>query len=268
MVPDTLVAFDNFFTGIPLMRDLYDKQIYSYGTVRLNRKGLPESATTAKKKKEKKLKKHEFTFASQGHVSLVQWMDSQVVSVLSTAHDPKSASTVKRTQKDGIRIIPTAISEYTLNMCGVDRFDHYRSSYPHGRKSRRNWLRLFYFMFDSSIINSFLTYMLILLIHKQTNTSHRDFRLRLARALVDGYSNRKRTANITFKNKKGGNLGVPEEIRLSTVVQHYPEDQSSYTRCRFCSTKKEQKRTKVVCDVCYIALCATPCFKFFHKASE
>lgn len=262
---NTLVAFDNFFTGIPLMNDLLIKKgIYAVGTVRLNRKGLPEKLLPKNKTKNEKLGKHEFMYKSKAPVSAIQWMDTQLVNILTTAHNPKSVSTVKRTQKDGSKkdiTIPTAIAEYTVNMGGVDHFDHFRASYPIGRKSRRNWLRLFYFMFDAAIINSYISYIQI---HKQKVHTHRDYRLRLARSLIDGFTGKKRTTNIIFRNKQGGNFGVPAEIRRSSVP-HYPECQGKFTRCRFCSTKNTQKRSRIICDVCKVALCATPCFKL--KAS-
>lgn len=265
---NTLVAFDNFFTGIPLMTDLLIKKgIYAVGTVRLNRKGLPEKLLPKNKLKKEKLEKHEFMYKTKAPVSAIQWMDTQLVNILTTAHNPKSVSTIKRTQKDGSKkdiTIPTAIAQYTVNMGGVDHFDHFRASYPIGRKSRRNWLRLFYFMFDAAIINAYIAYIQI---HKQSVHTHRDFRLRLARSLIDGFTGKKRTTSIIFRNKQGGNFGVPAEIRRSSIP-HYPQDQGKFTRCRFCSTKNTQKRSRIICDVCKVALCATPCFKSFHIATE
>ncbi|CAK1585444.1 unnamed protein product [Parnassius mnemosyne] len=231
---DTRVAFDNFFTGIPLMNDLLiKKRIYVVGTVRLNRKGLPEKFLPKNKLKNEKLGKYEFMYKIKAPVSAIQWMDTQLVNILTTAqsaHNPKSVSTVKRTQKDGSKknvTIPTAIAEYTVNMGGVVRFDPFRTSYPIGRKSRRNWLRLFHFMFDAAIINAYITHIQI---HKQTVHTHRDYRLRLARSLIDGLTGKKRTISIIFRNKQGGNFGVADENQ--TLFCAYPENQGKFTRCR------------------------------------
>uniref|UniRef100_A0A8D8ZAJ4 Uncharacterized protein n=1 Tax=Cacopsylla melanoneura TaxID=428564 RepID=A0A8D8ZAJ4_9HEMI len=63
-------------------------------------------------KRRKNFKTHEFTFKTQEPVSAEQWMDTQLVTVLTTAHDTKSITTVKRTQKDGSKLditIPTAM---------------------------------------------------------------------------------------------------------------------------------------------------------------
>ncbi|GBP44753.1 PiggyBac transposable element-derived protein 4 [Eumeta japonica] len=116
-----------------------------------------------------------------------------------------------------------AIADYTLSMGGVDRFDHFRSSYPINRKSRKFWMRLFLFMLDSAIINSYITYTTIhnILVH-----SHRDFRLRLARGLINNIPAEKQ--DLQYLKKKGGNFGVPDEIRLRNVGVHFPDQDTTY----------------------------------------
>lgn len=64
--------------------------------------------------------------------------------------------------------------------------------------------------------------------HVQRDFSHRNFRLRLARALIGDFTCKKQKA-IVFKNMKGGNFGVPDEIRLQSVGIHFPELQDTYT---------------------------------------
>lgn len=193
--PGSLVVFDNFFTSIPLMKVLYQRKIYSIGTVRLMRKGMPEEFTPkkprdtaelkAKKKELSKLAPGEFTFRFDSPVGCIKWHDTKDVHVLSTAINPSEVSVIKRRQKDGTQkemFCPTAIKTYTINMGGVDKFDHFRSSYPIGRKSRKTWLRLFWFLFESAIINSYILYC----DDKKCDNIHRDFRLRLARSLING----------------------------------------------------------------------------------
>jgi len=45
------VYFDNFFTGVDLLLSLKKEKIFAYGTVRLNRTGLPKSVTPDKEMK-------------------------------------------------------------------------------------------------------------------------------------------------------------------------------------------------------------------------
>ncbi|CAK1584280.1 unnamed protein product [Parnassius mnemosyne] len=262
---NTLIAFDNFFNSCNLMEDLYENQIFAVGTVRVNRKDLPEIFKKSQPK-HLRLERNQFAAVTAKPITAIKWLDTRDVNILTTAHHPTDTVFVKRTQKDGTKkkvLIPTAIAQYTLTMGGVDHFDHFRSSYPINRKCRKFWMRLFFFMFDAAIINSYITYNTV---HVASTHSHRNFRLRLARELISNYSNKVKR-QVVFKNKKGSNFGVPDAIRLLNVGVHLPDEGNTYKRCRFCSTKKEERRTKIVCSTCQVALCAKKCFKLFHEAS-
>lgn len=89
--------------------------------------------------------------------------------------------------------------------------------------------------------------------HVATMHGHREFRL--ARSLINNYT-----------YKKGGVFGVPDDIRLMNVGIHLPDEMQTYRRCRYYSTKKTEKRTKIQCSTCGVALCAKVCFKSFHIA--
>lgn len=151
-----LVAFDNFFTSCNLIEDLYEKGIYAVGTVGSNRKDLPEIIKN-KQPKALKLQKHQIASLTAEPITAIKWFDTKEVSVLTSAHKPLDVMFVNRTQKDGNKqkiLCPKAIADYSLSMGGVDLFDHFRSSYPISRKSRKFWMRLLFF---------FLTHLLSML---------------------------------------------------------------------------------------------------------
>lgn len=158
-------------------------------------------------------------------------------------------------------LCPSAIAEYTRHMGGVDHFDHFRSSYSIGRRSNKSWFRMFWFLFESAVINSYILYK-----HKNETRQnlHRDLRLRLARSLKSEHISLKKQDPVLFKNKKGGVFGVPDEIRLGQQGQHFLK-LSTFKRCRFCSTRKQEKRSKYICEICNVALCVEPCMKLFHR---
>lgn len=65
------VTFDNFFTSVALMRDLYNQGIFSTGTVRTDRVGLPKIT-----KKKNSMQKHEYKWRvemTSGNIGYVQW---------------------------------------------------------------------------------------------------------------------------------------------------------------------------------------------------
>lgn len=264
----TLVAFDNFFTSLPLMEILSEKDIHSVGTIRQNRKGLPDLLTgknlSRETKKETTLKPGEFMYQFDAPVSIVKWKDTKDVFVASTAFDPRIVEIIERKQKDGSKkkmYCPLAIKKYTEFMGGVDHFDHFRASYPIGRKSRKNWHRIFWFLLEAATINAYIVYMAS---HSARRNTHKEFRLRLGRALINNFSSRKCVAPV-FKTKKGGANAVPDEVRKVDVGSHMPE-LTKFRRCRMCSTRAKEKRTKYVCKVCKVPLCAAPCFYNFHNA--
>lgn len=72
---NTLLAFDNLFTGCNLLEQLYDKHIYAVGTVRSNRKDLPE--TMKKQPKELRLQKHQFSAMTSEPITAIKWLDTK-----------------------------------------------------------------------------------------------------------------------------------------------------------------------------------------------
>lgn len=96
---------DNFFSSPNLYCDLYDEQVYCCGTVRGNRKGVPEEM------KGIKLKNHGDSLLMQKKkLCAAAWKDKKVVFYLSTICNPSETINVQRKQKDGtIKDVPSPI---------------------------------------------------------------------------------------------------------------------------------------------------------------
>lgn len=267
------VTFDNFFCDYSIMEYLYDSGIFATGTVRRARADMPK---LIKGKKNLNLNKGEYKWRVKEDVGVVIWQDTKEVLVMSNAFHPTiGETTVMRTQKDGTKLplaCPAAIKEYTKRMGGVDTFDQIKSTYSVGRRSKRWWLRIFYFVLDLSITNAFLIY------GKNCNTtklSNLEFRVALSRGLIGGFTSRKRHYDgSNYINRKKVTLSdnyqksqhmVPPETRFTNVGDHMPCELPSYKRCRMCSTKLHDKRSKIMCRKCNVPLCITPCFYKFHK---
>ena len=70
---------------------------------------------------------------------------------------PTNVDKTNRKLKDGSVVqipCPKPVKQYTGRMGGVDRFDQKRCYYSVSRRSRRWWLRLFYFLVDTCIVNA------------------------------------------------------------------------------------------------------------------
>ncbi|CAG4953735.1 unnamed protein product [Parnassius apollo] len=99
---NTLIAFDNFFTSCNLMEDLYENEIFAVGTVRVNRKDLPEIFKKSQPK-HLRLERNQFAAVTAKPITAIKWLDTRDVNILTTAHHPTDTVFVKRTQKDGTK---------------------------------------------------------------------------------------------------------------------------------------------------------------------
>ncbi|CAG5001413.1 unnamed protein product [Parnassius apollo] len=246
--------------------------------------GSYKLAQTYKKPKKKKdepkppplvLAKGEYKWRVNQNVAFFVWKDTKLVYVLSTAYHPRQKTTCRRTQKDGSKSdvsCPIGILEYTKRMGGVDRFDQKRGTYSISRRSKRWWMRIFYFLVDSAITNAYIIYTQNDRVHNPMTSLH--FRTVLARNLIDNFSSRKRTVaqspNFVTKKPKGPTSrqkaihGIPDELRLNDVGSHMPMELPKYRRCRACSSKNLNKTSKIQCTKCQVPLCIVPCFAQFH----
>ncbi|CAB3231975.1 unnamed protein product [Arctia plantaginis] len=280
-VENTHIAFDNFFASFELLQYLFDNNIYATATVRADRTNLPKLIKNQKKKKDEPkppplvLAKGEYKWRVNQNVAFFVWKDTKLVYVLSTAYHPRQKTTCRRTQKDGSKSdvsCPIGILEYTKRMGGVDRFDQKRGTYSISRRSKRWWMRIFYFLVDSAITNAYIMYTQNDRVHNLMTSLH--FRTVLARNLIVNFSSRKRTVaqspNFVTKKPKGPTSrqkaihGIPDELRLNDVGSHMPMELLKYRRCRACSSKNLNKTSKIQCTKCQVPLCIVPCFAQFH----
>lgn len=258
----SLVVMDNFFSSCSLFENLMNQDTYACGTVRGNSKGLP-TFMRKNKKGEKGMARGEFQFGVKKRTAAVKWMDKKAVCFLSSVHNPRKVSTVLRRQRNGTRVeigCPEVVKVYNSTMGGVDKFDQLRERYAVGRRSVKWWHRIFYYLTDLAIVNSFVMWKLK---HKTPATCHQlDFRINLARQLIDGFSSRKnRGRPPNFIKRK-----IPDSVRLANVGIHMPEKHNNYRRCKLCSRGRQgQKRTRIICSFCKVPLCLSPCFPKFHK---
>lgn len=200
-------------------------------------------------------------FQTKGRLSAVKWMDSKPVYLITNYFSPKDTTIVMRKNKDGTRqkvSCPRVVAEYNRIMGGVDRFDQLHERYSVGRRSTKWWHRILYYLIDMAIVNAFI----LRNVSRRIKTDQLSFRINLARQLISGFTSKKRRNKpVVFLANKGA---VPDEVRLTGVGSHMPNQLATYRRCRLCSTKVAEKRTRFICSGCQVPLCIQPCFKKFH----
>ena len=127
------------------------------------------------------------------------WRDHKLVYVMSTNSSPQGDTTVQRKEKDGSNLslpCPPNLVSYNKFMGGVDRSDQLRNYYRVRCKTRKFYHYIFWFVFDSAVVNAFIMCKNFAPI---TNTSIHQltikiFRLSLAEGLIGSYRSRQRYA--------------------------------------------------------------------------
>ena len=90
---------DNIFSSVPLYLQLLSDNIYACGTLRTNRKYLPNDLKTSAKRGLPN--RSDFKFWQCGNLVATVWQDTKPVTTFSTNWDPNDTVTVSRKNKDG-----------------------------------------------------------------------------------------------------------------------------------------------------------------------
>ena len=254
------IYFDNFFTGVGLEQSLLADGIYSCGTIRSNRKNIPDDLKPEIKKGLKERGDH--MMRQDGNLVFTIWQDTKVVTMLSTNSQPTANHKVLRRKKDGSRVdvqCPDAIVQYNKYMGGVDRNDQLRKYYGVRLKSRKNYKYIFWFMLDTAITNAFI------LLSNYSPTSAKlqclkQFRTELALSLIGEYNSRQ---------VPGRQPSLPAPPGRN--ITHFPMKMEKRSRCSYCYAHKTAKYTYWKCNDCKKYLChtgilGTDCFLKYHKS--
>ncbi|KAG8243156.1 hypothetical protein J6590_108659 [Homalodisca vitripennis] len=183
------IFFDRFFSSLPLFKRLTSKSIFGCATIQSDRKEFPNELL----KKDKELNMGDSDFAADGEISVVKWKDrgKKYVKIISSMHDQEDFTEVERRNKRGEKVkvkCPRAVADYNLYMGGVDHFDHLLSSYSIAQKSRKWWIKIFYFLLDSVMVNSFILYRYIAKQNKQKVMKHLMIRRKLGAELIGNFT--------------------------------------------------------------------------------
>ena len=143
-------------------------------------------------------------------------------------------------------------------MLGVDRLDQRMAYYQFVRKSVRWWRKVFFWMVEVVVVNSYILYTT----HTDARRkhSHKDFRRELVLALCE--EQRSVMAHRPQRQRRDQTL---ERLRGS----HYPDTGAVRRDCRVCSDRGPGGRrhlTSVYCSTCtdHPHLCIGECFRQYH----
>jgi len=190
--------FDNFYTSLQLIKDLFQNGIQATGTAADNRKGFPLSMKGGKTWARKK-ERGSIRWARDGVCLAQQWKDNRPVTILSSIENANDFVFVKRKIKvngrwqsrDDIKQ-PISIKNYNNYMNGVDRSNQLIAKNKSLQKCMRWWKVLFFHMIDIAVVNGYILFQLHRMQHPDNEDLKRnkkysiaEFREELVRQLAD-----------------------------------------------------------------------------------
>ncbi|CAH1995165.1 unnamed protein product [Acanthoscelides obtectus] len=142
---------------------------------------------------------------------------------------------------------PRLFLEYNKHMGYVDKLDMLKSIYELDRKSKKWWLRIFWYLLDISLVNAYI-------IFKNRNTTTKsgkcmtlkDFKLAVCLGLIGADENIPKKGRISSVQQNTFKANVPQEIRYDSCA-HMPIHGSS-RRCAYYSSTSSPHRTKWICS--------------------
>lgn len=246
-----LILFtDNWFTSPTLMNHLKQRGIRMCGSVRSNRKGMPNIP----KNVIKSLNKGECIQQQKDDSCLVVWKDQKAIQVLFNHVSPRLTRTLERWNDEDKKIAiscPQAIHDYFYHARSVDVLNQLHYSYPIGRKARRCWPRLAWWLLDMCIINAFKLWSI-----GKDRKNQLEFREQLMHQLLN------QQPRDQLPRMHGGH--PPASFALAK--DHYSEASSKPGDCVQCSEQPAKRvRSSHICHTCQVHLCIGECFALYHS---
>ena len=252
-----VVYMDNYYTSGPLIETLEKDKLYVVGTIQQNASGFPDTL--------KGVKPPKGTYVAQKvrNIRYFVFHDRKVVCFATNVFPEVMPDTVVRLQPDGKlrhQSVPPLLPAYNKFMGGVDRTGQIKKTYGYDRKSRRYWLRLFFYLLDVTIGNAYILY------------KHNCRRENVRRPMISKCFRINIVRELFFKTKKKYTSGLNPRIVESpssgvcTFVKA-ADVGLKRGRCHLCVREKEraeQKYTVYACSVCKVRLCVIDCFARYH----
>ena len=154
---------------------------------------------------------------------------------------------------------PESVDDYNHCMNGVDRSDQLSVSYPFVRKTRKWWRKLFFYLLEVSVVNSFILYREV----TKKKMTHLDFRRSVVESLAMEYLEQHESRRTSVSRP----LSRPCPVRLNRKL-HLLEQGENRRDCVVCSDRSTGSRhtTTFFCKTCpdQPPLHPTTCFERFH----
>ena len=259
------VYTDRYYTSIPLAKALHERSTSFTGTVMRNRIHLPEAI-----RKPSALADNEVRAYRADRFLALEWKakkKKKSLVMLSTQSSAQMTTVRVRWSQETLQK-PVVVDEYNHSMNGVDMADQNSVYYPFIRKTRKWWRKLFFWLFEVTVVNSYILY-------KQHNTDRQTrplTHLQYRRSLVDALANRYLQSapprpRPGRPQKRQHDSSTDEDPQRLNGRLHLLEKKERAQDCVVCSNRdKKRHRSHFFCKTCSSCptLCPTTCFERYH----
>ena len=244
-----VVAMDGYFSSVQLFEELLSLGFYAVGTTRHNRRHFPKELL----REVEGCERGEWVWRQKRGSPLVatSWMDKKSVNLLSTCADAEQSTTIER--RTGSELVqmrcPAVLPLYLRYMRGVDVFAQRQSYSKIGRRSRKWFYSLVWFLIDVAIHNAFILYQQQ---HNRSSYDEKDYRKALMQQLVLLFTARRTKVRAATRAKHG---------RDSLHRLAHTSEAGTCQECRRPRARgRHSVRTHWLCEDCNVHLCVPACY--------
>ncbi|KAH9636024.1 hypothetical protein HF086_005876 [Spodoptera exigua] len=198
------IYMDNWYSSPKLFISLLNRNIGACGTVKRNRKEMPEF---------KKLKKGERDVKYAPNIMALKWHDKKDVYMITTMHKDQMGPTEKIDRSTGLpKMKPECVIDYNEHMGIIDLNDMMLSSLHSIRKVTKWYKKLFFHIIDLYLLNGYNYYKVL-----QDNKTLRfaKYQLAVVTQIIQKYAGDK-TLPMTSRN-------MDQPLRLiGNAARHMP----------------------------------------------
>jgi hypothetical protein len=247
-----VLYIDTLFTSPTLMASLFNVGIRVCGSVKRNRIGMPSAAELTPAQLAA-IPRGAHLQMQRGDATLCAWRDKKLILLLYNHIDPNLLTTMQRWGDDGVIYqlgCPQAISDYFHHARAVDVINQLHYSYLPGRKSRKCWTRLVWWLIDICILNAYRLWQV-----QHPDESHLSIRMQLALELMECLP-----ADRRPQRGAQAPTGAP-----ALAKDHYSLLTQVRGDCKHCSHQPDRRVTTFyICTKCRAHLCVGACFAAYH----
>ena len=228
---------DNLYMGVALFEDLAKMGIAATGTLRIDRKGVPDGVIQLQKTLNAStcnVPQGDGYYIREGSLVYVCWRDKRTVTAMSAVLPGHGEEYVERRVKgkEGMTRIqilcPVVIQEYNKYMGGVDKSDQYMAYHNVLRRTVRFWKTSFYHLIDIALVNGFILYNILQVMSGRKVINENDFCDKLALEIISKYGGDRRPEKRSGRPSRN-------DCRVKHGSMLLPVSDKS--RCQYCRIK-------------------------------